>query len=156
VRLTRQNHYKQSSLEYAQQENAVSRHISGAKDGHTTSMRTLSFSTQTSENRAMANDATAVGQSAGNWPEVRSGPLMVGGILIGIGALVALAGMAVAGTHAAMATRAWLKDLETPPDQLARLRWEQAKTAMAAGATTWREHPNAQVHLTHRDSSTVS
>jgi hypothetical protein len=154
VRPTRQNNHFQSSLGYFQQENAVGRHISKAKDGHTTSMRTLSFSTQTSENRAMANDAAAAGQ-AGNWPEVRSGPLMVGGILIGVGALVALAGMAVAGTHAAMATRAWLKDLETPPDQLARLRWEQAKTAMAAGASTWREHPNAQVHLTHRDSATA-
>ena len=115
-------------------------------------MKTLSFSTQTSENRAMAND-TAAGLSTANWPEMRSGPLMAGGILIGVGALIALAGMAVAGTHAAMATRAWLKDLETPPDQLARLRWEQAKTAMAAGATTWREHPNAQVHMVRRAPS---
>lgn len=118
-------------------------------------MRTLSFSTQTSENRVKANDATTAGLTPANWPQVNSGPLMVGGILIGVGALIALAGMAVAGTHVGMATRAWLKDLETPPDQLARLRWEQAKTAMAAGATSWREHPNAQVHLTHRDSSTA-
>jgi hypothetical protein len=92
------------------------------------------------------NDRTASGLTA-NWPQVRSGPLMAGGILIGIGALVALAGAAVAGTHVVAATRAWMRELETPPDQLARLRWEQAKSAVAAGATTWREHPNAKAHL---------
>lgn len=101
----------------------------------------------------MANDDTAADLPTTNWPEVRSGPLMAGGILIGIGAVVALAGLAVAGTHVAAATRAWIKDLETPPDQLARLRWEQAKTAIATGAASWREHPNAQVHLARRNSS---
>jgi hypothetical protein len=78
---------------------------------------------------------------------------MVGGILIGIGALVALAGLAVAGSHLAAATRDWINDQETPPDQLARLKWEQAKSAAASGATTWRDHPNAQVRLVHRASS---
>lgn len=135
--------------------NTIRSYASTSKEGHITSMKTLSFSTQTSENRAMAKDGTAAGPPTGNWPEVQSGPLMVGGILIGIGAVIALAGMAVAGTHVAMAARAWLKDLETPPDQLARLKWEQAKTAMAAGATSWREHPNAQVRLARRTATTA-
>lgn len=98
----------------------------------------------------MAENNTAAGRPAANWPQLSSGPLMAGGILIGIGAVVALAGVAVVGTHVATATRAWMKDLETPPDQLARLKWEQARTAVAAGATTWREHPNAQVRLVPR------
>ena len=101
----------------------------------------------------MANDDTAAGVSTANWPQVRSGPLMVGGILIGIGAVVALAGLAVAGTHVAAATREWIKDLETPPDQLARLKWEQAKTAVAAGANTWQNHPNAKVRVARRVSA---
>ena len=101
----------------------------------------------------MPTDATVSGLPAGNWPEVRSGPLMVGGILIGVGALVALAGMAIAGTHVGIATWGWLKDQETPPDQLARLRWEQAKSAWAAGASNWRDHPNAQVHMVRRTPS---
>jgi 4-hydroxy-3-methylbut-2-en-1-yl diphosphate synthase IspG/GcpE len=88
------------------------------------------------------------------WPQVRSGPLMVGGILTGIGAVVAMAGMTIAGTHMVAATLAWVKELEPPPGQLARLRWEQAKTAAAAGAATWRGHPNAQVRLVRRASST--
>jgi hypothetical protein len=111
----------------------------------------LTRSKWTSANGIAASDGTAAADlPPANWPQVRSGPLMVGGVLIGIGAVVALAGLAVAGTHVAAATRAWIKDLETPPDQLARLKWEQAKTAMAAGATTWREHPNAQVRLVRR------
>lgn len=103
----------------------------------------------------MAYDDTSPGLLPANWPQVRSGPLMAGGILVGIGAVVALAGMAVAGTHVAAATRAWMRDLETPPDQLARLRWEQARSAVAAGAASWREHPNAQVRLARRATSTA-
>ena len=100
----------------------------------------------------MANDEKA-GQLTANWPEVRSGPLVVGGILIGIGAVVAMAGVAVAGTHVVAATRAWINELETPPGQLAMLKWEQAKTAAAAGAASWQGHPNAKVRLVRRTSS---
>jgi cytochrome d ubiquinol oxidase subunit II len=92
-------------------------------------------------------------RATADWPQVRSGSLMAGGILIGIGAVAALAGAAVAGTHVVAATRAWIRELETPPDQLARLRWEQAKAAAAAGASAWRGHPNAEVRLARRDSS---
>ena len=92
--------------------------------------------------------------SAGlNWPEVQAGPLIVGGSLIGIGAAVAAVGVAIAGAHLISATRQWMNELETPPSQLARLKWEQAKTAAASGAATWREHPNAQVGLTRRAAS---
>lgn len=97
----------------------------------------------------MAN-AASNSQPTGGWPEVRSGPLIAGGILVGIGALVALAGLAVAGVHVVSATRAWIEELEIPPSQLAKLKWEQAKTAAASGATTWREHPNAQARLVRR------
>jgi hypothetical protein len=89
-------------------------------------------------------------QSTANWPQVRSGPLVVGGILVGIGAALAVAGMAVAGTHVVAATRAWIDELETPPAQLAMLKWEQAKSAAASGAATWRDHPNAKVGLARR------
>jgi hypothetical protein len=101
----------------------------------------------------VAYDDVTDSQPAGNWPQVRSGPLVVGGILIGIGAMVAMAGVAVAGTHLVAATRAWVKDLETPPGQLARLKWEQARSAAVSGAATWRDHPNAKVGLARRASS---
>jgi hypothetical protein len=101
----------------------------------------------------MAYDDATDSQPAGSWPQVRSGPLVAGGILIGIGAVMAMAGVAVAGTHLAAATRAWIRDLETPPGQLARLKWEQARTAAASGAATWRDHPNAKIGLARRSSS---
>jgi hypothetical protein len=100
----------------------------------------------------MANTATN-NQPAGNWPQLESGPLITGGVLIGIGAVVALAGLAVAGSHVIVATRAWIKELETPPSQLAKLKWEQAKTAAVSGANTWREHPNAKVGLVRRSAN---
>jgi hypothetical protein len=101
----------------------------------------------------MANNNEAARPATAGWPQVRSGPLMAGGILIGIGAVAAIAGAAVAGTHVVAVTRAWIKDLETPPDQLARLKWEQAKATAAAGASTWRGHPNAKIRLVSRVSS---
>ena len=101
----------------------------------------------------MAYDDATDSQQTGNWPQVRSGPFVVGGILIGIGAVVAMAGMAVVGTHLAAATRAWIKEQETTPAQLARLRWEQARAAAVSGAATWRDHPNAKIGLARRASS---
>ena len=101
----------------------------------------------------MAYDDVTDSQQAGNWPQVRSGPLVVGGILIGVGAVVAMAGVAVAGTHLVAATRAWINELETPPSQLAKLKWEQARAAAVSGAGAWRDHPNAKVGLARRASS---
>jgi hypothetical protein len=92
----------------------------------------------------MASDGEIASMSATDWPQVRSGPLVVGGILIGLGAMAAIAGVAVAGRHLIEATRAWVNELETPPDQLA---------AASAGATAWRGHPNAKVHLVRSGNS---
>jgi hypothetical protein len=82
-----------------------------------------------------------------NWPSVQAGPLITGGSLIGIGAAIAAVGLAVAGAHLISATRQWVNELETPPSELAKLKWEQAKTAAASGAATWRDHPNARVSI---------
>ena len=103
---------------------------------------------------AMANNNATAGQPGTGWPQVNSGPLMVGGILIGVGALVALVGVAVAGRHVVGATRAWVNEFETSPDQYARLRWEQAKAAASAGTNAWRKHPNAEVRLIGNGNST--
>jgi hypothetical protein len=101
----------------------------------------------------MASKNVADGPSAASWPQLSSGPLLVGGVLAGVGALLALSGAAVVVSHVVVATRAWVKELETPPDQLARLKWDQAKSAALAGADSWRKHPNAKVRLTTRASA---
>ncbi len=89
-------------------------------------------------------------QSANTWPQLESGPLIAGGILIGIGAVVAMVGLGIAGAHVVAATRTWISELEMPPSEFAKLKWEQAKTAAASGATTWREHPHAKARLVRR------
>jgi hypothetical protein len=98
----------------------------------------------------MANTSTN-SQPNKTWPQLQSGPLITGGVLVGIGAAVALAGLAIAGSHVVAATRAWINELEIPPGELARLKWEQAKSAAASGASTWREHPNAKARLVRRE-----
>lgn len=98
-------------------------------------------------------DTAARNQPDGAWPQLQSGPLIAGGILVGIGAVIAFTGLAVAGVHVATAVRAWARELETPPSELARLKWEQAKTAAASGASTWRQHPNAKVRIARRPAA---
>jgi hypothetical protein len=100
----------------------------------------------------MAYNATN-NQPSVTWPQLESRPLLAGGILVGIGAVVALAGLTVAGSHVFAATRAWVNELETPPSEIARLKWEQAKTAAISGANTWRQHPNAKVRVLPRGSN---
>jgi hypothetical protein len=78
-------------------------------------------------------------------PRLRSGPLFTGTGLMGAGALLALAGFAVAGLHVLAATRRWIRELDVPPGEVARLKWAQAKATAAAGADAWRNgHPARQ------------
>jgi hypothetical protein len=39
------------------------------------------------------------------------------------------------------ASRQWIDQLEQPPSEMARRRWEQAKAAASAGAAAWRDKP---------------
>jgi hypothetical protein len=74
-------------------------------------------------------------------PQLSSGPLITGGALVAAGALIALAGLAVGGSHLLSATRRWIREMEVPPSELARLKWAQAKAAAAAGAGAWQNGP---------------
>jgi hypothetical protein len=57
-------------------------------------------------------------QPARTRPELRSGPLIVGAVMVGAGATVALLGLAVAGFHVVSATRQWVQELEMPGGRL--------------------------------------
>jgi hypothetical protein len=72
-------------------------------------------------------------------PEFRTGPLITGGALVGAGTLLALAGLAVGGLHLLSATRRWIRQLDAPPAEVAKLKWAKARTAAAAGTAAWRE-----------------
>jgi len=83
------------------------------------------------------------GNSSG--PQFKSGPLIVSAVLVGAGTLVVLAGLAVGGGHIAVATRQWISEMETPPSELARQKWAQARAAAAAGASAWQNGPQASI-----------
>jgi hypothetical protein len=70
-------------------------------------------------------------------PQLKSGPLITGAALFGAGALLALAGLAVGGSHLLSATRRWVREMEVPPSELAKLKWTRARAAAAAGASAW-------------------
>ncbi len=82
-------------------------------------------------------------QESSSWPELRTGPLITSAALVGAGAMIALAGLAVGGTHLFSATRRWIREMEVPPTEQARIKWAQAKTAAAAGAAAWQDGVSA-------------
>jgi hypothetical protein len=72
-------------------------------------------------------------------PLLRNGPLITGAALFGAGGLLGLAGLAVGGSHLVSATRRRVEEMEVPPSELAKLKWLQAKAAVAAGASAWKD-----------------
>jgi hypothetical protein len=79
-----------------------------------------------------------------SWPELRTGPIITGAALVGAGALIAMAGLAVGGSHLFSATRRWIREMDVPPSEQARLRWAQAKNAAAAGTAAWQSGVSAR------------
>jgi len=59
--------------------------------------------------------------------------VVTGSILIGIGGVIALAGIAMAGTALAAAFRERVRQMDVPPSVLARQNWDRVKAATAAG-----------------------
>ena len=76
-------------------------------------------------------------------PAFNSGLLITGGALVAAGAMIALAGLAVGGSHVVSATRRWIREMEVPPSELARIKWTQARSAAAAGAAAWQNGVSA-------------
>jgi hypothetical protein len=77
------------------------------------------------------------GESRSSGPQFQAAPLITSAVLVGAGTLIVLAGLAVGGGHLAMATRKWVNEMETAPSELARIKWSQAKAAVAAGTQAW-------------------
>lgn len=92
----------------------------------------------------MANSAQ---RSSG--PRVRSAPLVTGGGLIAAGGVLALAGFVIGGAHLIAAIRQWMKEMEVPPSELAKLKVAQARAAAAAGADAWQNGPSTAGNRSH-------
>jgi hypothetical protein len=61
-------------------------------------------------------------------------------VLVGIGAVLASAGILLLGSATVSATRRWVKQLDRPPTEAAKLKWQQARAATTAGARAWRSN----------------
>jgi hypothetical protein len=83
-------------------------------------------------------------QQGSSRPELRTGPIVTGAALVGAGVLIALAGLAVGGSHLLSATRRWIREMEVPPSEPARIKWGQARSAAAAGTAAWQNGPSAR------------
>ena len=62
-------------------------------------------------------------------------------MLVALGGLLGFTGMALVSSALLSATRQWVDQLERPPTEVARRRWEQTKAAASAGAAAWRDNP---------------
>jgi hypothetical protein len=70
--------------------------------------------------------------------QLNRGFLVSGAVLVGVGGVLGATGVLL-GTFAILsATRQWMKQLETPPSEMAAQRLHQAKVATSAAADAWR------------------
>jgi hypothetical protein len=76
-------------------------------------------------------------------PQFSSGPMIVSAAMVGGGTVLVLAGLAVGGGHLMWATRQWIREMEVPPSELARIKWNQARTAVSAGTAAWQNGQRA-------------
>jgi hypothetical protein len=69
--------------------------------------------------------------------QINTGQVVGGAILIGIGGIMALTGLGVAGTALVTAYRERIGQMDVPPSELARHHWGRVKAATAAGLAEW-------------------
>jgi hypothetical protein len=60
-----------------------------------------------------------------------------GAVLVGIGGSLAAAGVLLGSTAIASAMRQWVRQLDQPPSEMAKQKWNQARAATQAGAKAW-------------------
>jgi hypothetical protein len=70
-------------------------------------------------------------------------PVIIGAVLISVGALLGVCGAFISGREVFSATRRWLGDLEVPPGEVARHKWDQTRAAATAGVAAWHQHDGA-------------
>lgn len=80
-----------------------------------------------------------------NGTRFQAGPLIISAVMVGAGALIALAGLTVGATYVVAVTRRRIQEMEVPPSELARLKWTQAKAAVSAGASAWQNGTQTSV-----------
>jgi hypothetical protein len=84
------------------------------------------------------SDVVTGGQASQAGIRVNQGLVVGGAVLVGLGGLLGFAGMLLVTSAIASATRRWMRQLERPPTETAKLKWQQARAATTAGAEAWK------------------
>ena len=82
-------------------------------------------------------------QNGKSRPQFSRTPLITSAAMLGGGFVLVLVGLAVGGGYLAWATRKWVTEMEVPPSELAKIKWDQARAAVSAGAEAWQNGPRA-------------
>jgi hypothetical protein len=78
--------------------------------------------------------------------EVETGQFLGAAVLIGVGGLVAFTGFTIACLHAFSQGLRLIGRMETPPNELARAKVNQAVAAATAGANAWKGLARPDTH----------
>ena len=87
------------------------------------------------------------GENRGGGPQFRTATLITSAAMVGGGAMIVMAGLALGGGHMLSATRRWVNEMEVPPSELAKMKWTQARAAMTAGAQAWQKNGSGTVSV---------
>ena len=71
--------------------------------------------------------------------DVNRKTVLAAALLMAVGGLVGVAGLLVFSGAVVGACRRWYGRVDLAPNELAKLKWEQAKAAAGAGSGAWRE-----------------
>ncbi len=66
-------------------------------------------------------------------------------VLIGVGAVLWLAGVSLGSAAVVRAAKHWIRQLDQPPRELAKMNWERFKSAKTAGTEAWRIGSSARL-----------
>jgi hypothetical protein len=77
------------------------------------------------------------GRAAGAGVQLNKNLLIGGAVLVGIGGFLGATGLLLGSTAIASAMRQWVRQLDQPPTEMAKQKWQQARAATAAGAKAW-------------------
>ena len=78
--------------------------------------------------------------------KLNSTQMVVGVVLVGAAGLIGMSG-AIVGGHALMsAARRWFRELEVPPTEVVKHKWNQTKEAATAGAQAWHGGNGMRAH----------
>jgi hypothetical protein len=71
--------------------------------------------------------------------DLNRGMVVAAAALVVAGGVLGATGFALGAAAVVFAGRTWCRRADLTPNQLARLKWEQARAAAGAGAGAWRE-----------------